>query len=68
MVDIFLKVDDQSFDKAMCNELRSSRDYFKQNLEEECPNIFIYDDPVNDKALIQKYIEAFDLVIEWYGE
>ena len=64
---ITVEVDDESFYNMIRTELKDCQEMFRSNLLEACPNIFIYDDPVKDKILIQAHIDALELIIDWYG-
>lgn len=63
---IMIEVDDGSFENAVAKSLLENIEYFEKALQLNYPNIFVYGDPIKDKALIQDNIDAFKLVRSWY--
>lgn len=62
---MFIKLDGDTVSRIVLQELLDTRDHFQESLAEENPNIFSLEE-VYDKILIQKHIEALNLLIEWY--
>ena len=52
-------------DMIVWKTLEETRDSFARDLGAH-NHVFVYGDPVADDAEIQKYIDALDLLIDWY--
>ena len=66
---MLVALNDEMVDEVVLQNLRQSREYLAEDLEkakrEEYTNVFSCD-PVEDMEIMAKYIEAFDLIIDWY--
>ncbi len=63
---ITVQIDDDTFYKAMVSDLKDCLANFEKDMEEACPNIFVFGDPVADKIQIQAHIDALKLILSWY--
>lgn len=66
-----VELSEEKFFELLVEELKSSLECFEQNLEEYIrggkPDVFYFQDPVNDIEAIVKHINALKTVISWYG-
>lgn len=66
---MLVELKDEMVDEVILQNLQQSRNYLAEDLakaeKEDYPNIFSCD-PVEDMEIMTKYIQAFDLVIDWY--
>jgi hypothetical protein len=62
-----IKLDSEQTAHIAQQELQSLLSYFSEIMEEDQPNIFSAD-PIYDRILIEKHIEAASLLLNWYGE
>ena len=67
---MLVELNTEMVDEVVLQNLRQSREYLVEDLEkakrEEYTNVFSCD-PVEDMEIMTKYIEAFDLIIDWYS-
>lgn len=54
-------------DAIVLQQLRETVDSFEKDLNNPKANIFFFNEPEKDKEKIQQYINAFNLVIDWYA-
>lgn len=66
---MLIELNDDMVDAVVLQNLQQSRKYLAEDLAkaeiEDYPNVFSCD-PAEDMEIMTKYIEAFDLVIDWY--
>jgi hypothetical protein len=60
-----IDIDYEMADKIVYKSLKDSRDAFLKDLGSSS-NVFVYGDPEADDAVIQKHIDALNLLLEWY--
>lgn len=60
-----IKLDSENIAYIVTEEIRVLRKYFLDLMEEETPNVFSLN-PVYDKLLIEKHMEAATLLLNWY--
>jgi hypothetical protein len=67
MSDYNVKLSWEQVDKISFDNLKETRETFVRDLNTPNANIFFFDDDEKDKPEIQKYIDALDLLIDWYN-
>lgn len=70
MSKIMIQMEDEQIDAIVVQEIKNSIKGFERDLElrTDGKGLAIFDnDPVVDVVYIQKYIDAFRLVLEYYG-
>jgi hypothetical protein len=60
-----IKLNSEQLALIAMEELRALRKYFLELMDEEVPNVFSTN-PVYDKLLIEKHMEAASLLLSWY--
>ena len=60
-----IKINDVQLIEIVISDLKQNLNYFKCMLTKEKPNVF-HTDPITDKIMIMKRIDAFNLVLDWY--
>lgn len=60
-----IDIDYEMADKIVYKSLKDSRDAFLSDLGAKS-NVFVYNDQEADDAVIQKHIDALNLLLEWY--
>lgn len=67
---MLVELKDEMVDEVILQTLQQSRNTLAEDLTKaemkRYPNLFSCD-PVEDMEIMTKYIEAFDLVIDWYS-
>lgn len=67
---MLVALNDEMVDEVVLKTLQQSREYLAEDLakakREEYTNVFSCD-PAEDVEIMAKYIEAFDLIIDWYS-
>lgn len=64
---VSIQLDIDQVSRMVYNELLETRDCFLQDMEADGPAVFSRNE-VYDKMLIQKHIEALDVILEWYRD
>ena len=64
-MNINIELDQDQLAAIVTTDLKDTVDYFNRMLTNEQPNIFSLN-PITDKIIIMKHLEAFKLVLEWY--
>lgn len=66
---MLIELNDDMVDEVVLQTLQQSRDTLAEDLEKakrkDYTNVFSCD-PVEDMEIMTKYIEAYDLIIDWY--
>lgn len=65
MTKITIELDYDTVDDIVYNALKETRYVFKSDLGTN-NNVFVLGDPEADDVEIQKYIDALDLLLDWY--
>jgi hypothetical protein len=60
-----IELEYEQIDRIVWKTLEETRNSLARNLGNGS-NIFVYGDPAADDIEIQKHIDAFDLLIDWY--
>lgn len=64
---VSIDLDCEAVSRLVYNELVEAREAFLENMEEDRPSIFSMNE-LYDKMIIQKHIDALELIIEWYRD
>lgn len=64
-MNVSIQLDGEQISRMVYAELVETRAAFIEDMESERPAIFSFNE-VYDKILIQKHIDALDVIIEWY--
>lgn len=64
-MNVSIQLDGEQISRLVYNELLETRESFIEDMESERPAIFSFNE-VYDKMLIQKHIEALDIILDWY--
>lgn len=64
---VSIQLDAEQISRMVFAELQETRDQFLEDMELDNPAIFSCNE-IYDKMLIQKHIEALDLILEWYRD
>ena len=64
---VSIQLDCEQISRMVYNELLETRDQFLEDMDSERPAIFSRNE-VHDKMLIQKHIDALDVILEWYRD
>lgn len=64
-MNVSIQLDGEQISRMVYAELVETREAFIEDMESERPAIFSLNE-VYDKMLIQKHIDALDVIIEWY--
>ena len=67
MVHIGIELDCEQISRIVYADLLETRDQFLEDMECDRPSIFSLNE-VYDKMLIQKHINAIDVILEWYRD
>ena len=66
---MLVELNDEMVDAVVLRNLQQSRNYLAEDLEKaergDYTKVFSCD-PVEDVEIMTKYIEAYDLIIDWY--
>lgn len=64
-MNINIEINDDQLGAIILSDLQETINYFNCMLTNEQPNIFSTN-PITDKIIIMKHLDAFKLVQEWY--
>lgn len=64
---VAVELDGDQISQLVYDDLLLTRECFLQDMEADGPAVFSMNE-VYDKMLIQKHIEALDLILEWYRD
>ena len=64
---IGIELDCEQISRIVYADLLETRDAFVEDMEADAPCIFSRNE-VYDKMLIQKHIDALDVILEWYRD
>lgn len=64
---ISIDLDIAQISRLVYQDLLETRDQFVEDLESEAVGVFSCTD-LYDRILIEKHIEALDLILEWYRD
>lgn len=64
---VSIQLEHDQINRMVYNELLETRNQFLEDIELDNPAIFSCNE-IYDKMLIQKHIEALDLILEWYRD
>lgn len=64
-MNVSIQLDCEQISRMVYAELVEAREAFIEDMESERPAIFSFNE-VYDKILIQKHIDALDVIIDWY--
>ena len=64
---VAIQLDCEQISRLVYQDLLETRDQFLDDMECDLPAIFSRNE-VTDKIIIQKHIEALDLILEWYQD
>ena len=64
---VSIQLDCEQISRMVYAELQETRNQFLEDMELDNPAIFSCNE-IYDKMLIQKHIEALDLILEWYRD
>jgi hypothetical protein len=64
---VAIQLDCEQISRLVYQDLLETRDQFLEDMECDRPSIFSRNE-VTDKIIIQKHIEALDLILEWYQD
>ena len=62
---VSIQLDCEQLSNMVFAELKQTRDQFLEDMEGDRPAVFSMNE-IYDKMLIQKHIDAIDLLLEWY--
>lgn len=62
---VSIQLDCEQISRLVYDDLLETREYFIKEMEADNPCIFSFNE-VYDKMLIQKHIDALDVILEWY--
>lgn len=63
---VTITLSDEQLTEVVEQELRDLAKHFESMLENDVPNMFVYNNPTQDKILIKAHLEAARLLIDWY--
>lgn len=66
-MNVSIQLEHDQINRMVYNELLETRNQFLEDMEQDNPAIFSLNE-IYDKMLIQKHIEALDLILEWYRD
>lgn len=64
---VAIQLDHDQINRMVYDDLLMTRDQFLEDMECDRPSIFSRNE-IYDKMLIQKHIDALDLILEWYKD
>lgn len=64
---VAIQLDCEQISRLVYQDLLETRDQFLEDMECDLPAIFSRNE-VHDKMLIQKHIDALDVILEWYRD
>ncbi len=64
---VAIQLDCEQISRLVYRDLLETRDQFLEDMECDRPSIFSRNE-VADKMLIQKHIDALDVILEWYRD
>lgn len=64
---VSIQLDGEQVSRLVYRELLDTRECFLADMERDNPCIFSMNE-VYDKLLIQKHIDALDVILEWYRD
>ena len=64
---VAIQLDCEQISRLVYQDLLETRDQFLEDMECDCPAIFSRNE-VTDKIIIQKHIDALDVILEWYRD
>lgn len=63
---MLVDINDDAIYPIVLNELKTIRSYLANDLLSDNANVFFFNEPEKDRLEIQKYLDAMDIVIEYY--
>lgn len=66
-MNVSIQLDCEQISRLVYADLLETRDQFLEDMERDNPAIFSCNE-IYDKMLIQKHIDALDLILEWYRD
>lgn len=66
-MNVSIQLDCEQISRMVYADLLETRNQFLEDMEMDNPAIFSCNE-VYDKMLIQKHIDALDLILEWYKD
>jgi len=64
---VVIELDCEQISNMVFADLKQTRDQFLEDMESDRPAIFSMNE-IYDKMVIQKHIDAIDLLLEWYRD
>jgi hypothetical protein len=64
---VAIQLDCEQISRLVYQDLLETRDQFIEDMECDGPAIFSRNE-VTDKIIIQKHIDALDVILEWYRD
>lgn len=64
---VSIKLDPEQISRMVYDDLLLTRECFMDDMESDGPSVFSCNE-VYDKILIQKHIDALDVILEWYRQ
>ena len=62
---VSIELDNEALSNLVYKELAETRLMFLEDMESDNPCVFSCNE-VSDKIMIQKHIDALDVILEWY--
>lgn len=66
-MNVSIQLDCEQVSRMVFNDLLKTRGMFLEDMESDNPCVFSCNE-VYDKMLIQKHIDALDIILEWYRD
>jgi hypothetical protein len=66
-MNVSIQLDCEQISRLVYDDLLETREAFLADMEADAPCIFSCNE-VYDKMLIQKHIDALDVILEWYRD
>lgn len=66
-MNVSIQLDPEQISRMVYQDLLETRQYFLEDMEADGPAVFSMNE-VYDKMLIQKHIDALDVLLEWYRD
>lgn len=66
-MNVSIQLDCEQVSRMVFNDLLKTRGMFLEDMESDNPCVFSCNE-VYDKILIQKHIDALDIILEWYRD
>ena len=64
---VSIELDCEQISRMVYADLLDMRNSFLNDMESDCPSVFSTNE-VYDKMMIQKHIDALDVILEWYRD